>query len=61
MSLKQTVGKGAKARYDLGNDFQGTKRAVSTTPKHDRHCLSLITKVEINKGEDKKKIMLNPC
>ena len=39
MSLKQTIGKGAKARYGLGKDLQGIKRAVSMTPKHDRHGL----------------------
>ena len=39
MSLKQTVGKGAKAGYGLGKDLQGIKRAVSMNPKHDRHGL----------------------
>ena len=39
MSLKQTIGKRAKARYYLGKDLQGIKRAVSMTPKHDRHGL----------------------
>ena len=39
MSLKQIVGKGAKAGYGLGRDLQGIKMAVSTTPKHDRHGL----------------------
>ena len=39
MSLKKTIGKGAKTGYGLGKDLQGIKRAVSTTPKHDRHGL----------------------
>ena len=39
MSLKQTVGKRAKARYGVGKDLQGIQKAVSTTPKHDRHGL----------------------
>ena len=39
MSLKQTIGKGAKVEYGLGRDLQGIKRAVSTTPKHDQHGL----------------------
>ena len=39
MSLKQTVRKGAKAGYVLGRDLQRIKRAVSMTPKHNRHGL----------------------
>ena len=56
MSLKQTIGKGAKARYGLGKDLQGIKRAVSMTPKHDRHGLSLMIVREMDKLEGKKKM-----
>ena len=39
MSLKQTIGKGAKAGYSLGRNLQGINKAVLMTPKHDRHGL----------------------
>ena len=39
MSLKQTIGKGAKAGYGLGKDLQRIRRAASIAPKHDRHGL----------------------
>ena len=39
MSLKQTVGKRAKAGYGLGRDPQGIQRVVLGTPKHDRYGL----------------------
>ena len=39
ISLKQTVGKRAKAGYGLGKDLQGIKKAISTMLKHDHHGL----------------------
>ena len=39
MSLNQTIENGAKARYGLGKDLQGIRRAISIAPKHDRHGL----------------------
>ena len=53
MSLKQTVGKGAKAGYDLGRDLQRIKKAVSTTPKHDQYGLGYQSD---NQGKNKQMV-----
>ena len=37
MVLKQTIGKGAKARHGLGKNLQGRQIVLSSTPKCNRH------------------------